>query len=683
MDRKVFCLLVGIDAYGPPINAPLEGCINDMRHLEQYLRGRLGETAHIVTLTDNQATRQGVVDGFRSHLAQAGNGDIVFFAYSGHGSQELPATEFAYGDASGKLQNLLVFDTGQEAGGHFVWPLADKELGLLLDEVAGRGAHVVAMLDCCHSGDGTRDAFVAVRQWDPAIARDAEPSAQAAIAKLKGPRPLDSFLDGTLQHFEKRTATGHVALTACQSSELAKELIVGDEHRGAFTATMIDVLETIGSKADYRTVIAAVRSRLERTVERQRPGVYPEDVGGLGDGLFLDGTIEPEPPSFLMTKSDSGWSVDAGAVHGLRAPADGEGFRLACLQPDGTPCGEVRVVTVETGRADVEPIGWEPADIAYRAVISWVPLPAATVTFDPSDGEVAAGAYEQVRQKLASSGPSGTASPYVREKVAGSSPAGLALRVRFEDDQPGGPCLRVLRADGSAAIPTAASAVACGDPSRAAATVLAQLEHVARWEQLRELGSHRSALADAVQLKIYPAGPAEMALPPDRETYVLAGEYTIPYGTNGNAPNVFMHLKNTSDRDLHVALLDLTDRLECTVLYQTKTLAAGTEDNANERGGPMKLSLSSGVDAVPGARTRDWLKIVVSESPFEANAFQLAAVGEQSRSVGDPPSNMLELIAARTVSRGITAVDPSQFAPAGADWCATTVALVVEVPTVA
>ena len=54
-------------------------------------------------------------------------------------------------------------------------------------------------------------------------------------------------------------------------------------------------------------------------------------------------------------------------------------------------------------------------------------------------------------------------------------------------------------------------------------------------------------------LKIYPAGPDEMALPPDRATYGLASEYTIPYGTNGDAPNVFMHLKNTSDRDLHVA----------------------------------------------------------------------------------------------------------------------------------
>ena len=180
----------------------------------------------------------------------------------------------------------------------------------------------------------------------------------------------------------------------------------------------------------------------------------------------------------------------------------------------------------------------------------------------------------------------------------------------------------------------------------AAATIVEQMEHVARWEQLRELGSHRSALADAVQLKIYPAGPDEMALPPDRATYGLAGEYTIPYGANGEAPNVFMHLKNTSDRDLHVALLDLTDRLECDVLYQTKTLAAGAEDNVNEKGGPMKLSLSAGSIRFRARRTQDWLKIVVSESPFEADAFELAAVGEQARSIGTPPRNMLELIAA-------------------------------------
>ena len=185
-------------------------------------------------------------------------------------------------------------------------------------------------------------------------------------------------------------------------------------------------------------------------------------------------------------------------------------------------------------------------------------------------------AYEQVRQVLASSGPSGTPSPYVREQDRGfvsgrARPAREVRGRRARRTVPAGAARRRLTCHPH-----------CGVGGRVRAirpaplpTVVQQLEHVARWEQLRELGSHRSALADAVQLRIYPAGPDEMALPSDRDPYALAGEYTIPYGSNGDAPNVFMHLKNTSDRDLHVALLDLTDRLECDVLYP----------DADDRGG--------------------------------------------------------------------------------------------------
>ncbi len=78
---------------------------------------------------------------------------------------------------------------GTTTAGQFVWPLADKELGLLLDEVAAGGAHVVALLDCCHSGDGTRDAFVTARQWIPTSTRDADPGVQIRDREAEGPAP--------------------------------------------------------------------------------------------------------------------------------------------------------------------------------------------------------------------------------------------------------------------------------------------------------------------------------------------------------------------------------------------------------------------------------------------------------------------------------------------------------------
>ena len=69
----MYCLLVGVDAYGPPVDLPLQRLPSTTCGISSnYLRGRLGDAAHIVTLVDDQATREGVVAGFRSHLAQAG-----------------------------------------------------------------------------------------------------------------------------------------------------------------------------------------------------------------------------------------------------------------------------------------------------------------------------------------------------------------------------------------------------------------------------------------------------------------------------------------------------------------------------------------------------------------------------------------------------------------------------------
>src|SRR5262245_434772 len=66
-ERRVFALLVGIDAYLPPIPS-LWGCRNDIAALEQYLRARVGAGLELRTLYDADATRDAVTAGFREHL---------------------------------------------------------------------------------------------------------------------------------------------------------------------------------------------------------------------------------------------------------------------------------------------------------------------------------------------------------------------------------------------------------------------------------------------------------------------------------------------------------------------------------------------------------------------------------------------------------------------------------------
>ena len=168
----LYALLVGIDAYVPPANA-LYGCRNDMAALEQCLVTRAGDALRLRALYDAEATRAAVITAFREHLGQAGPGDVALFAYAGHGSEEPAPLEVAHLEPTGRIQTLMLHDCNRRIDGQLVRALADKELSVLLAEVAGKGPHVAVVLDCCHSGGGTRDPFARARGWLPDV--DAAP----------------------------------------------------------------------------------------------------------------------------------------------------------------------------------------------------------------------------------------------------------------------------------------------------------------------------------------------------------------------------------------------------------------------------------------------------------------------------------------------------------------------------
>ncbi len=654
MAKKAYALLVGIDAYEEPVSS-LHGCRNDVRHLEEYLRIRLGDSAEILTLVDAAATRAAVVDGFRTHLARAGAGDVAVFAYSGHGSQERPPDELAVSEASGRLQTLMLHDAGRVVDGELRWPLADKELRLLLETVAATGAHTVAILDCCHSGDATRDVAGATRQWLPTDAIGEDDASRAMIETLKGPREIGAFLDGAIGGTAAQGALAHVALYACQSKELAKEDVVGGEQRGVFSAALLEVLTTVGSTATYRDVLAAVRDRVERDFPSQRPDLFPEDLGGAGDSRFLDGTLQLAPPSLLMTRSGSGWTLDGGSMHGLSGPVDGKEFRLACSTTDGVLSGEVKVTSVQPATATVEPVDWQPDQPVYRAVIVKAPRPLATVAFVPVDDPAGAEAYRAVSERLGSSGPDGSPSLFVREAVGGAGPTGPALRVRYD---PIGPSLRVERADGTAAVPPSVAAVPAEDASRAAAVVVGQLEHVARWERIRELGNHRSALADEVTINVFPGlGPSEDEIPPDRLPLAFTGEYVLE-GEPGTTLYIWVRVaKRTARSDLFLALLDLDDQLSCQPLLETTGLLAEQWD--------QQFSFTA---PAAGTTSRDWFKFIVSEFDFRAAAFSLLPVTAAAAAAEPVPDALGDAPAPST--RAASVVGP----PPGPDSSAITLA---------
>ncbi|MEO1590433.1 MAG: caspase family protein [Cyanobacteria bacterium J06632_22] len=95
--RRKLALLIGINTYSQSVvgesfrdSAPaLRGCVTDTDLQRELLIHRFGfQPTDILTLTNQQATRQGIVEAFDQHLrSQAQPGDVVVLHFSGYGSQ--------------------------------------------------------------------------------------------------------------------------------------------------------------------------------------------------------------------------------------------------------------------------------------------------------------------------------------------------------------------------------------------------------------------------------------------------------------------------------------------------------------------------------------------------------------------------------------------------------------------
>lgn len=670
MSRNLYALLVGMDNYPKPVRS-LQGCVNDITVIEEYLKERCDQQEyqlHLQTLKDDQATRQAVIDGFRKHLIQAHQDDIVLFYYRGHGSQELTPKEFWQYEPDHLDETLVCYDSRTEEG----WDVADKELALLISEVAVNNPHMTIIMDCCHSGSGTRDPMqqTEVRRF-PADKRE---------------RPLESFvfkqedLNRLLNSNSKpeENPTGwrmpkgrHVLLAACRDYETAKEYDGDNKHRGGFSYFLMDTLFKANGKLTYRDLFGRTNAIIRSKITDQSPQLEVNDSQD-SNKFFLDGAIATLDPYFIV-KNDkaSGWVIEGGAVHGIPEPKNGETTLLALfpfnasvddLQDPSKSIGTAKVTQVLPTKSQIEIESSQqltPED-TFKAVVTSLPLPPLGVCFEGDEAGVT-----KARDALKTAGMDRKPSAYVREEQEVAK-AEFRLLCRNEqyliarptDDRP-----LVEQIDGYT--------------EENAQKAIRRLEHIARWTTIAQLSNTATTQFKAGDVKI------ELIFDNDNlsQSKQLRLQYTYKDG-EWQQPEFKLKLTNTTDKPLYCSLVVLSDSFAISApFFESGSVRLKPNEEAYALDGdPLELSVPDDFLEQGITEYKDIIKLIVSNDEFDArllNQDKLDAPRPPvARDIDSPNQSSLERLMNRTQNRDITPKSKAKYD----DWYAEEITLITVRP---
>lgn len=260
-------LLVGINDY-PGSRNDLTGCVNDTANLKSLLADQFGwASGDMRVLTDSRATRSAIMDGLADMVAKASAGDLLVFHYSGHGSQVPDQDE---DEASDQLDEVL-------CPRDFSWDgcwICDDDLSDVFSNLP-KEAHLEVILDCCHSGTGTREIALGrsaaavsagiagaisarprtarVRYLAPppeAADRRAAPRRSATVAKV-----------GLLVKAKPR-GLNHVLWAACKSDQYSADAEIGGSPNGAFTWFFCEAVRAVGRTSSRAELLDRIRKGL-------------------------------------------------------------------------------------------------------------------------------------------------------------------------------------------------------------------------------------------------------------------------------------------------------------------------------------------------------------------------------------------------------------------------------------
>jgi uncharacterized caspase-like protein len=599
---KKLALLVGINSYKYPESvSPLAGSVNDVEDMRQVLIGKFEfPPENILVLTDSQATHAAIVGAIQTHLiAKAQPGDIVVFHYSGHGSQMKDVTGKM---VSGIDETMVPYDSRDPEGK--VFDISGAELHALLVQLSARTKNLTFILDSCHSGTLVRGARV-----------------RSVAADTRTPPPLPAFAVAATRgvgDVSSDVTPKFAFIAAATSKESAFEHFTDGKDHGALTYFLTQQLRNAKAGATYRDVMDSVMGNVTANYPAQHPsleGAEPDQYV-FGDGSSLARVYVAASPSLLdphRITLDVGQveGASVGSVYDIYPPGSKK------FAPPEKPVAKVQLASVDalTSEATFVSSGKiAPASRAIEREHRYGKLQMRVFLDGPSDSP----ALQSIRDALQS----------IKYIDIVDRPWLCNMQVREVSGK-----IETLGADATTLSPP----VAVNDPAMVD-RVIGQLKSWAKWFNVLSIRNARPEIDLQFTLKgSQTRDPMARVGRPDMG--VVAGE------------TVDATLANNSDRDLYVAILDLSSDGSISVAYPS-------EQGAQEVLKPGSTLTRSFTTFVPKGRSSvtDILKVFASYKPIDLSPLTQAQIRGVPQESGEPDPLQELLMDSAGATRGLAPV---------------------------
>lgn len=648
-------LLIGINKYkGVP---KLQGSLNDIATMKQVLMTRWGfNERHITMLTDEAATRAGMLAALEDLVREAGTHDTVYVHYSGHGSQ-VPDTNGDEKDDG--LDETLVPQDGRTGD---VRDITDDELDALFARLRSKTALIV--LDSCHSGTATRSLDIRTRSIPRDTRVDLYRKAEAAAPKTRAIVPVVS--------------SRYVVMTGAASHQEALDGPVDGRFHGFFTYALSKSLSSSPADASPSEILRGVERELKRIQNHFGRTSMPEPQLEAPPDLLDNTLLAPRSNSHVATSA----TPQGPRVAWIEVKANGSGQLMLLNGPllgatPGSlwsiyPPGEMKF---SPGRAlavatVVQVTGKDAQAKAHTAGLT-IPDGARAIALmpAPSGGRIAvhilhaaSDMRKQIEETLA------THAPNVELVGAGQSPRFLI------DAQKNS--IRLLTADGLQVVGTFA---ADRDWATAFAQVMSRSSHVSELLTLDNPSSQLNVTVRVVNLA--PARPTTTRGIAVVAGDVKAGQYRIRRPGQPRSASNSLQLEITANADSYVTIVDVDSEGGINVLFPNtyqnqnfypegrisggnRVLIPDALEAGNRAGFYWDYSPPQGTDTIRVFSSTDLETAqMIRERIRPLQGSSQTRGGISTRSVSDELGKLRESLASVAARGIITVYDPQSHVP--------------------